>query len=207
MRPSSPLARDYTETTGIVDDGAIAGAARGKLMPSGLHHLALMTADMQCALLRNPIFSLTWQRPAAADVHPLASTTIEFYERVLGMKLRAIFEMHGVPGAKHCFLEAGNGFEISFVQIDSVLSGAEQRAAVPGVDIPRSATGLLDDGSAMPGGVLGHIAMRCADAEELRAMVSQVAAAGVQISPIMDHGANLGSYSHFRHFPTVFSRF
>ena len=43
------------------------------------------------------------------------STTIEFYERVLGMKLRAIFEMHGVPGAKHCFLEAGNGFEISFV--------------------------------------------------------------------------------------------
>ena len=34
----------------------------------------------------------------------------------MGMKLRAIYPMHGIKGAKHCFLEAGNGNEISFVE-------------------------------------------------------------------------------------------
>ena len=64
MPPSTPLARDYTETTGVVDDGAVAGAARGKLMPSGLHHLALMTADMQC--VRSPSLCSRLLLPSSA---------------------------------------------------------------------------------------------------------------------------------------------
>ena len=42
--------------------------------------------------------------------------TINFYEGAMGMKLRAVYPMHGIRGAKHCFLEAGNGNEISFVE-------------------------------------------------------------------------------------------
>ena len=49
------------------------------MRPSGLHHIAIICADME--------------------------RTVRFYERVLGLKLRAIFPMHGIEQAKHCFLE------------------------------------------------------------------------------------------------------
>lgn len=161
--PRSPLDRDYSEATGDVDPGVVAKSARGKLMPSGMHHLALFTADMK--------------------------TTVEFYERVLGMKMRAIFEMHGVPGAKHCFLEAGNGFEISFVQMDD----PSTKPAVLGKEIPHNMQVALDHGP-MPGGTLAHIALRCKDVAELRALRKQVKDAGVMISPILDHGMCYSTY-------------
>jgi catechol 2,3-dioxygenase-like lactoylglutathione lyase family enzyme len=83
---------------------------------AGFHHIALVCKNMK--------------------------ETIKFYEGAMGMKLRAIYPMHGIKGAKHCFLEvrplslftprpqdrvtltarhlaqAGNGNEISFVQFD-----------------------------------------------------------------------------------------
>ena len=45
---------------------------------------------------------------------------IEFYTQVLCMKLVGIFPMHGVPGASHCFIEAGKDSYVSFVQIQDV---------------------------------------------------------------------------------------
>mmetsp|Transcript_70788 Transcript_70788/g.188198 ORF Transcript_70788/g.188198 Transcript_70788/m.188198 type:complete len:210 (-) Transcript_70788:109-738(-) len=160
----SPLDRDYTDKTGIVDPGAATGEARGRLMPRGVHHLALFTHDMR--------------------------RTVEFYERVLGMRMRSIFEMHGFAAAKHCFLEAGNGFEISFVQVDD----PPPRAAEPGVEIPRNLQMGLDDGRQMPGGTLAHVALRCRDLEELKALRKQVREAGVAITPIMDHGFCYSAY-------------
>jgi len=160
----SPLDRDYTSSTGDVDLGLVAGSNRGKRMPSGMHHLALFTSDMK--------------------------KTVEFYERVLGMRMRAIFEMHGVPGAKHCFLEAGSGFEISFVQIDD----PRTKPAVLGSDIPHNMQTSLDDEKQMPGGTLAHIAFRCKDVAELKALRKQVKDAGVMISPILDHGLCYSAY-------------
>uniref|UniRef100_A0A7S2BPG8 VOC domain-containing protein n=1 Tax=Alexandrium andersonii TaxID=327968 RepID=A0A7S2BPG8_9DINO len=98
--------------------------------------------------------------------------------------------MHGVPGAKHCFLEAGNGFELSFVQVDD----PPPRAAEPGVEIPRHLQHGLDDGRQMPGGTMAHVALRCRDAEELKAMRKQIKDAGVAITPIVDHGFCYSAY-------------
>eukprot|EP01065_Artemidia_motanka_P034419 TRINITY_DN41826_c0_g1_i1.p2 TRINITY_DN41826_c0_g1~~TRINITY_DN41826_c0_g1_i1.p2 ORF type:complete len:211 (+),score=56.15 TRINITY_DN41826_c0_g1_i1:63-695(+) len=160
----TPFDRDYTERTSVVDAGVVAGDKRGRLSPKGLHHLALFTSDMR--------------------------KTVEFYERVLGMRLRAVFEMHGVPGAKHCFLEGGNGFEISFVQSD----GPPTQPAKIGKDIPRYLRTSLDGNVQMPGGTLAHIAFRCRDTDELKALHRQVKNAGVQITPIIDHGLCFSAY-------------
>mmetsp|Transcript_876 Transcript_876/g.1772 ORF Transcript_876/g.1772 Transcript_876/m.1772 type:complete len:215 (+) Transcript_876:57-701(+) len=158
------LDRDYTDKTGIVDAGAVVGEARGRLMPRGVHHLALFTHDMR--------------------------RTVEFYERVLGMRLRSIFEMHGVAGAKHCFLEAGGGLELSFVQVDD----PPPRAAEQGREVPRHLQTGLDDGRQMPGGTMAHVALRCGSVEELKALRKQVRDAGVAITPIVDHGFCYSAY-------------
>mmetsp|Transcript_128063 Transcript_128063/g.356389 ORF Transcript_128063/g.356389 Transcript_128063/m.356389 type:complete len:146 (+) Transcript_128063:3-440(+) len=98
--------------------------------------------------------------------------------------------MHGVAGAKHCFLEAGNGFELSFVQVDD----PPPRAAEQGREIPRHLQTGLDDGRQMPGGTLAHVALRCRDTQELRALRRQVSSAGVAITPILDHGICYSAY-------------
>ena len=49
------------------------------IISSGFHHIALVCKNM--------------------------TETIKFYEGALGMKLRAVYPMHGIKGAKHCFLE------------------------------------------------------------------------------------------------------
>ena len=46
---------------------------------SGFHHIALVCKDM--------------------------AETIKFYEGAQGMKPRAVYPMHGIKSAKHCFLE------------------------------------------------------------------------------------------------------
>ena len=52
--------------------GPTLGGARGAVMPSGFHHIALVCRNM--------------------------SETIRFYEGAMGMKLRAIYPMHGIRG-------------------------------------------------------------------------------------------------------------
>ena len=52
----------------------------------GFHHIALVCKNMK--------------------------DTIKFYEGATGMELRAIYPMHGIKGAKHCFLEATNEMRI-----------------------------------------------------------------------------------------------
>ena len=75
--------RDEDYTSGTVEgihtggtEGSL-GNVRGKRMTSGFHHIALVVRDL--------------------------AKTIKFYESALGMKCRAVYPMHGVPGLVFLF--------------------------------------------------------------------------------------------------------
>lgn len=57
--------------------------------PNGVHHLAIMTADVK--------------------------TQIEFFSDVLGMKLKALYWMHNVDGYFHAFMELNPNSSVAFV--------------------------------------------------------------------------------------------
>jgi catechol 2,3-dioxygenase-like lactoylglutathione lyase family enzyme len=57
--------------------------------PNGIHHLAIMTADMK--------------------------SQIAFFTDVLGMKLKALYWMHNVDGYFHAFLELNANSSVAFV--------------------------------------------------------------------------------------------
>ena len=87
------------------------------------------------------------------------------------MKLLAIYPMHGIRGAKHCFLDAGNGNEISFVEFQDPM---------PNVN-PPSFFQVWNQG------MMHHLAYRCESLEQLKNMREQVKAYGVPVSKIVDH--------------------
>eukprot|EP00932_Pfiesteria_piscicida_P003184 SRR837773.13096.p1 GENE.SRR837773.13096~~SRR837773.13096.p1 ORF type:complete len:162 (-),score=55.18 SRR837773.13096:150-635(-) len=96
---------------------------------------------------------------------------IKFYEGAMGMKLRAIYPMHGIRGAKHCFLDAGNGNEISFVEFQD----------------PQDSVNPPSFFQVWPQGMMHHIAYRCETLEQLHRMREQVKAYGVPVSKVVDH--------------------
>ncbi len=61
---------------------------------NGVHHLALMTADVK--------------------------EQIEFFSDVLGMKLKALYWMHNVDGFFHAFMELNESCSVAFVQAPPV---------------------------------------------------------------------------------------
>lgn len=61
---------------------------------NGVHHLALMTADVK--------------------------EQIEFFSDVLGMKLKALYWMHNVDGYFHAFMELNESCSVAFVQCPDV---------------------------------------------------------------------------------------
>jgi catechol 2,3-dioxygenase-like lactoylglutathione lyase family enzyme len=60
----------------------------------GIHHIAIMTADMKGQLT--------------------------FFSQVMGFGLVALFPMHGVPGGRHAFLDMGGNSWFSLVELDGV---------------------------------------------------------------------------------------
>jgi len=118
-------------------------------MTSGFHHIALVCRDMK--------------------------ETIKFYEHALGMRLRAVYPMHNVKGAKHAFLEAGAHGEISFVQF------AEPVEGVPGVSFAAK--------NALPSPIttMHHMAYRVETLEQLYKIREQVKQAGARPSKVIDH--------------------
>lgn len=77
MRPAELWHRDQDERRGSpegahrgVDKGTV--GRRGAVMPSGMHHVAIICKDMEA--------------------------TVKWYEEALGLKLRAVFPMHGIGG-------------------------------------------------------------------------------------------------------------
>jgi len=125
--------------------GGTLGNSRGARMTSGFHHIALVCKSMP--------------------------ETIKFYEQAMGMKLRACYPMHGIKGAKHCFLEAGNGNEISFVEFQE----------------PEPNRNPPSFFQVWPVGMHHHMAYRCETLDQLKTMREQIKAYGVPVSKVVDH--------------------
>jgi catechol 2,3-dioxygenase-like lactoylglutathione lyase family enzyme len=127
-------------------DGTL-GNTRGATMTSGFHHIALVCKNMP--------------------------ETIRWYESAMGMKLRAIYPMHGIKGAKHCFLEAGNGNEISFVEFNEDIK-------LPNINPASFFT-------VWPVGSHHHMAYRCETLEQLNKLRDQIKKTGTAVSKVVDH--------------------
>lgn len=102
---------------------------------------------------------------------------IEFYTQVVGYKLVGIFPFHGVDGAAHCFLDAGNGFLFSFVQLQG-----EKIEPVYGISHPR------DVGDPIAGGAMQHIAMSVDTMDEMYALRDRLRNAGYAVFGPLEHG-------------------
>jgi catechol 2,3-dioxygenase-like lactoylglutathione lyase family enzyme len=63
-------------------------------LASGVHHLAISTADIKAQL--------------------------EFFTDVLGAELTGLFWMHGVPGAKHAFVKLNDSSYVAFVHMPPI---------------------------------------------------------------------------------------
>ena len=83
--------------------------------------------------------------------------------------------MHGVPGAKHAFLEAGSHGEISFVEFAAPVEGT------PGVSYPAK------NSAPSPITTLHHMAYRAESLKQLYAIREQVKSAGARPSRVIDH--------------------
>lgn len=119
---------------------------------NGVHHLAISTADMK--------------------------GQIEFFTKVLGMRLKALYWMHGVEGAWHGFLELNEASSIAFV-------------AMPGNAEAKSALGsshAANGGSPSAPGTMQHVAFRVSTQDALIALRNRIRSHGVPVFGPMDHG-------------------
>ncbi len=62
--------------------------------PDGIHHIAIMSANMK--------------------------EQLTFFTQVMGFPLAGLFDMHGVPGGKHAFLKMGEASYFSIVELDGI---------------------------------------------------------------------------------------
>ena len=122
------------------------------VQPTGIHHLAVMTADMQAQL--------------------------EFFSDVLGARLVAIFDMHGVPGGIHAFIELSQDCQFSLVQLPAT-------ADVETV-IGQTHAGW-GGGNAAPG-TMQHLAFKADTREDLLALRDRIRSRGVNVYGPIDHG-------------------
>jgi catechol 2,3-dioxygenase-like lactoylglutathione lyase family enzyme len=120
--------------------------------PEAVHHIALCTKDMKGQL--------------------------EFFTQALGMKLVALFRMHGVPGGRHAFLELGPHCSLSFVELPEV-AGIE-------IEIGKTHAGS----GALPSapGTMQHLALRAVDEPTLLGLRDRLRSHGVQVFGPIDHG-------------------
>ena len=119
--------------------------------PNQINHIAFCTGDMK--------------------------EQLQFYTSVIGMKLKALFWMHGVEGAFHAFLELNPNCSMSFVYHPSI----KEKDVVMGVShVPNTI-------SMSPGGTHQHIAFNMDNEEDLNAIVARVRSHGYMISDPIDH--------------------
>ena len=122
------------------------------IKPNGIHHIAIMTADIKAQ--------------------------IEYFTDVLGCKLSAIFDMHGVPGAFHAFVHLNDHSYFSFVQMDDI------------ADIP-STIGITHAGTGAgkaAAGVMQHLAFNVDSHADLLAMRDRIRTKGLNVMGPIDHG-------------------
>ena len=120
--------------------------------PNGIHHIAIMSADMKAQLT--------------------------FFTQVLGFPLVGLFDMHGVPGAKHAFLKMGEASYFSVVEMDGI-------ADIPAtIGITHAGTGA----GKCAAGTMQHIAFRAPDEAGLLAMRNRIRSHGVAAIGPIGHG-------------------
>ncbi|QII03788.1 VOC family protein (plasmid) [Rhodococcoides fascians A21d2] len=121
------------------------------LHPRGINHLAIGTRDIK--------------------------RQISFFTDVLGCELKALFWMHGLPGAWHGFIELSPECYLAFVQHndnpDSIINGVTH-AGTP--------TGNVSIGA------MQHLAMHLDTLDELEEFRDRIRSSGVMVFGPIDHG-------------------
>ncbi len=120
--------------------------------PTGIHHIAVMTGDIK--------------------------RQIAFFSDVLGARLVAIFDMHGVPGGIHAFLHLADDCSFSLVQLPDT-------ASIP-IEVGRTHAGS-GAGNSAPG-TMQHIAFKVDSRAALLAMRDRIRSRGVNVFGPIDHG-------------------
>lgn len=119
---------------------------------NGLNHLAISTSSMK--------------------------EQIEFYTDVLGMRLVALYWMHGVEGCWHGFLELNDNSQIAFV-----FNPANKDAKVEyGVTQPGNSR------EASAPGTMQHLALNVDSLKDLMNMRDRIRSRGVNVLGPLDHG-------------------
>lgn len=119
---------------------------------SGIHHIAIMAADIK--------------------------SHIEFFSDVLGCELVALFDMHGVPGGLHAFMNMNDHSYFSVVQLPDV-------GNIPiELGITHAGTGAGPSAA----GTMQHLAFRVDSEDDLLAMRDRIRTKGVNVIGPLDHG-------------------
>ncbi len=121
-------------------------------LASGVHHLAISTADMKAQL--------------------------SFFTDVLGAELKALYWMHGVPGAQHGFVKLNDSSYVAFVQMPAI------------ADIP-SELGVTHAGSGAgttAAGTMQHVAFNVDTLDDLLALRDRIRDRGINVFGPLDHG-------------------
>ena len=119
----------------------------------------------------------------ANNFHHLAISTadtkkqLEFFSDVLGLELVALFPMHNVEGAIHCFLKLNDKACLSFVQL-SQNADIEPLAGV---------TYAGNSGEGAPGSIQ-HLALNVDSEQELLNMRDRIRSKGLHVFGPLDHG-------------------
>lgn len=119
---------------------------------NGINHLAISTVNMK--------------------------EQISFFSDVLGMKLMALYWMHGVEGCWHGFLELNESSQIAFV----FNPGNENAKVEYGVTQPGRST------EPSAAGTMQHLALNVDSLEDLLNMRDRIRSRGVNVVGPLDHG-------------------
>lgn len=119
---------------------------------TGIHHLAIMSADIK--------------------------GQIAFFSDVLGCKLSALFDMHGVPGGIHAFMHLDDHCYFSIVQLPAVKDIPVQ------IGVTHAGTGAGPSAA----GTMQHLAFKVDTPDQLLAIRDRIRTKGVNVIGPIDHG-------------------
>jgi catechol 2,3-dioxygenase-like lactoylglutathione lyase family enzyme len=121
-------------------------------LASGVHHLAITTADMKGQL--------------------------SFFCDVLGAELKALYWMHGVPGAQHGFVRLNDSSYVAFVSMPAIAT------IEPEIGVTHAGSGA---GVSAPG-TMQHVAFNVDSLEDLLALRDRIRDRGINVFGPLDHG-------------------
>ena len=119
---------------------------------NGVHHVAFMTADVK--------------------------KQIDFFSKVLGLKLKALYWMHNVDGYFHAFMELNDNSSVAFVFAPMVKD----------IPIEKGVSHAGNPVKPCAAGVMQHIAFSVNTESELLAMRDRIRSNGVRVLGPLDHG-------------------